>query len=150
MSNSRQAKVRGWSLAIAALGLALWIGSIAIPILFGEDRGWTDADSKAYEDAGARLHALIEGSHDHDEERHFDNEEAARAYAEMQRQKRRTHVQVDPRDLAQAQAVFNEQKARLDAARSGNIRQIRVLYWGGVALMVAGGVGFFAAVHADD
>ena len=52
MSESRQAKVRNWSLGAAALGMAMWISSIALPIVFGEDRGWTDEDSKAYEDAG--------------------------------------------------------------------------------------------------
>lgn len=150
MSDTRQAKVRGWSLGVAALGMALWIGSIAIPLVFGEDRGWTEEDSKAYEDAGARLHALIEGAHDHEEEHHFENEEAAQAYAEMQRQKHRTHVQVDPQDLAQAQAAYNEQKARLVEAREGNARQIEVLFWGGIVLIIGGGAGFFAANHADD
>lgn len=150
MSESRQAKVRNWSLGAAALGMAMWISSIALPIVFGEDRGWTDEDSKAYEDAGARLHAMLEGGHDHEEEKHFDDPEAAKAYAEMQRQKHRTHVQVDPRDLEQAQAAFNEQKARLQEARSGNTRQIGVLFWGGIILMIGGGAGVFAANHADD
>lgn len=150
MSDSRQAKVRTWSAGLFVLGMAMWIGSIAIPYAFGEARGWTDEDSQAYVEAGARLHALLEGMHDHDEEKHFDNEEAAKAYAEMQRQKRRVHFQVDPRDLAQAQAAFDAQKVRLDAARSGNANQIRVLFWGGVCLMVAGASGFFAANQADD
>ena len=52
--------------------------------------------------------------------------------------------------LEQAQAAFNEQKARLQEARSGNTRQIGVLFWGGIILMIGGGAGVFAANHADD
>lgn len=149
MSDSRQAKVRRWSLGIAALGMALWIASFAIPHLFGEERGWTEDDSKAYAAAGARLHDLLEGAHDHDEQPVFENEEAEKAFAEAQRRRPRMHVQVDPRDVAQAKEVFLDQQNRLEAARSGNARQIGVLFWGGIVLMIVGATGFFAANHAD-
>jgi hypothetical protein len=150
MTNSRQAKTRGWALAIAALGMVLWIASIALPRIFGDTRGWTDDDSVAYHAAGKRLHDLLEGGHDHDVTPHFDSKEAEEAFTEMQRKKRRTHIQVDPRDLEQAKAVFQAEQDKLEAARVGNTRQIGVLFWGGVVLMFGGGVAFFAANQADD
>jgi len=134
---------------MAVLGMALWIASFAIPYLFGEDRGWTEDDSKAYAAAGARLHDLLEGAHSHDEQPDFESEEAEKAFAAAQRRRARMQVQVDPRDVIQAQEVFQEQQQRLEAARSGNARQIGVLFWGGIVLMIVGATGFFAANHAD-
>lgn len=149
MGDSRQAKIRTWSLAVAAFGLALWIGSIAVPYLFGDDRGWDAAQSKAYEDAGANLHALLEGTHDHDDMK-FESEEAAQAYAASHREHVHQHVDVDPKKLLAAKAEFDLQKANLESVRSTNRLQVGMLFWCGVGLMCGGILTFFAANRAED
>ncbi len=151
MSVDRQAKIRQWSLWACILGLAMWIASFAVPYLFGESRGWSTEEARAYSQAGARLHDLIEGTHDHDHEAHgFDNAEAAEAYAELQRQRGHRHIRVDPQELKKAATEFAIHKARLDSARAGNRLQIGVLFWGGIVLGACGGVGLMAANNADD
>ncbi len=129
----------------------MWIASIAVPFLFGESRGWSTEAAQAYSQAGARLHDLIEGTHDHDQDAHrFDNEAAAQAYAELPRQRGHRHLRVDPRELDKAAAEFAVQKARLDRVRAGNHLQIGVLFWGGIILGICGGIGFLAANNAGD
>lgn len=150
MNDTRRDRIRLWSLGVSALGMALWIGSIAVPYAFGEDRGWSEEQSLEYESAGARLHDLMEGLHDHDSEGKFADPEIAKAFAEAQRQKPHRHVHVDPAEFAAAQKGFAEQKAKLESVRSSNHLQVGVLFWGGIALMFGGGVTFFAANSAID
>lgn len=149
MPVDRQSKIRSWSLGVCLLGLAMWMASIATPWIFGESRGWSAEEAGAYSQAGAKLHDLIEGTHDHSALR-FDNQEAAEAFAESERQGKHRHIHVDPAELKKAQAEFDVHKAKLDRVRAGNDLQIGVLFWGGIVLGILGGAGFLAASQASD
>lgn len=129
----------------------MWLASIAIPLVFGESRGWSEEEAHEYAKAGARLHDLIEGTHDHAHEAPpLENEEAKRAYEKAIAAREHRHVHVDPEELKEAHAEFEIQRARLERARSWNSGQISVLFWGGVILGGVGAVSFLAAGQASD
>jgi hypothetical protein len=151
MHDERAARIRRRSLGLFLAGFAMWFASIAIPLAFGESRGWSEEDAQEYSQAGARLHDLIEGMHDHaHEEPPFESEEAKRAYHEALAAREHRHVHVAPEELKAAHAEFEIQRARLERARSWNSGQISVLFWGGVILGGIGAVSFLAAGQASD
>jgi hypothetical protein len=151
MDDERLTRIRRRSLALFLAGLTMWLASIAIPIVFGEHRGWSEEEAQEYARAGARLHDLIEGSHDHSHDAaQFDSDEARRAYESAVAGREHRHVHVDPEELKAAHAEFEIQRARLESARSWNSGEISLLFWGGIALGGIGAIAFFAAGRAGD
>ncbi len=151
MHDDRVTRIRRRSLGLFLAGFALWLTSIAIPLVFGKSRGWSEEEAQEYSRAGARLHDLIEGTHDHaHEELPFENEEARRAYNESLATREHRHVHVDPEELKAAHAEFEIHRARLERVRSWNSGQVSVLFWGGIIMGGVGAVSFLAAGHASD
>lgn len=149
MAADRSAKIRRRALGVCLVGLAMWLASILIPLVFGEQRGWSEAEATAYLDSGSHLHALIESTHDHSAEGHtFADPEAEQAFRATRGAHEHRHVPVDPAKLQAAQAEFERHKARLDQMRRNNARQIDVLFWGGVIIGGLGAIAFFAAGNA--
>ncbi|MDZ4783369.1 MAG: hypothetical protein SGJ19_24240 [Planctomycetia bacterium] len=150
-NDDRLSRIRRRSLGLLLAGLAMWLMSLAIPLIFGASRGWSEEEAQEYARAGSRLHDLIEGTHDHShEELRFENEEAKRAYHELLATRDHRHVHVDLEELKAAHAEFEIHRARLERARSWNSGQITVLFWSGIILGGVGAVGFFAAGRASD
>ena len=103
-------------LPLGALGAGIFliIVSMIWPWLFGGQAVWTDEDAQVLAAAAADLHRASE------------------------------NVQGEPAGLAAAEGRLAESEERLEAARNRGKTTASLLRWLGVALGLAGGIGFVA------
>ncbi len=111
------------------LGIVLLTTSAALPSFL--PTGWDDKQAAEFADAGARVHNLSYGGHDHSHDR------GAAGHVEP--------VAIDPpSELAEAQRDYERRKADLERAQSRGSGTAWALRWLGILATIAGVGGYVA------
>lgn len=117
---------RLWTTAALAVGVVLMlIGPLLVSLALPLDAQWTDDDARAYSQASADLHAAGHAqAHRHEHPGQTNHE----------------HAQLEPPVAETAQAAFDRQKARLDAAERRH-GWLQLAARGVGVLLAAAGIG---------